>query len=151
VNLAPFVPSPPEVIIKMLQASSIQDGEKLYDIGSGNGAILIMAARDFGARCVGIEIRKDLADKSADNIKINNVEDRIKVLNSDIFNIDISDADIVTLYLTSSGNLKLKEKLEKELKKEARIVSHDFEITGWVPSKVIKGDPPGHTIYLYHR
>lgn len=149
--LAPFVPTPPEVVAKMLEVSSIQKGETLYDIGSGNGAILIMAARDFGARCVGIEIRKDLADKSENDAKINNVEDSIKILNSDIFDIDVSDADIVTLYLTSSGNLKLKEKLEKELKKNARIVTHDFEMTGWEPIKVIKGDPPGHTIYLYHR
>lgn len=147
--LAPFVPSPEEVILKMLKVSSIKDGEILYDIGSGDGKILITAAKEFGAQCVGIEIRKDLVEESILKIKINNLEDRIRVLNHDVFDIDISDADIVTLYLTNSGNLKLREKLETELNKNTRVVSHDFEIKGWKPFKVFKGEPLGHTIYLY--
>ncbi|MFQ6135354.1 MAG: SAM-dependent methyltransferase [Nitrososphaerales archaeon] len=148
-SLAPFVPSPPEVIRKMLEVASVSEEDTLYDLGSGNGAMLVVAARDFGAKCVGIEMRKDLAEKALDEARKHRVEDRIKILNTNLFEVDISDADVVTLYLTSSGNLKLKSKLEKELKDKARIVSHDFEIGGWTPYKVLRGDPPGHTIYLY--
>ncbi len=148
-SLAPFVPSPPEVIRKMLEVAAVSEGDMLYDMGSGNGAVLLMAARDFGAKCVGIEMRKDLVEKALEEARKHKVEDRIKILNANVFETDISDADVVTLYLTSSGNLKLRSKLEKELKDKARVVSHDFEISGWTPYRVIRGDPPGHTIYLY--
>lgn len=148
-SLAPFVPSPPEVIRKMLEVAAVSEGDMLYDMGSGNGAVLLMAARDFGAKCVGIEMRKDLVEKALEEARKHKVEDRIKILNANVFETDISDADVVTLYLTSSGNLKLRSKMEKELKDKARVVSHDFEISGWTPYRVIRGDPPGHTIYLY--
>lgn len=148
-SLAPFVPSPPEVIRKMLEVAAVSEGDMVYDMGSGNGAVLLMAARDFGAKCVGIEMRKDLVEKALEEARKHKVEDRIKILNANVFETDISDADVVTLYLTSSGNLKLRSKLEKELKDKARVVSHDFEISGWTPYRVIRGDPPGHTIYLY--
>ncbi len=148
-SLAPFVPSPPEVIRKMLEVAAVSEGDMVYDMGSGNGAVLLMAARDFGAKCVGIEMMKDLVEKALEEARKHKVEDRIKILNAKVFETDISDADVVTLYLTSSGNLKLRSKLEKELKDKARVVSHDFEISGWTPYRVIRGDPPGHTIYLY--
>jgi tRNA A58 N-methylase Trm61 len=147
-SLAPFVPSPPEVIRKMLEVAGVSYGDKVYDIGSGNGAIVIMAAREFGAKCVGIEMRHDLAERATEEARNQKIEHRVKILNSNCFDADLSEADVVTLYLTSSGNLKLKTKLEKELKDKTRIVSHDFEISGWEPYKIFK-EPPGHTIYLY--
>jgi predicted RNA methylase len=147
-SLAPFVPSPPEVVRKMLEVAGVTYGETVYDLGCGNGGIVIMAAREFGARCVGIEMRKDLADRATEEAKNQRIDQRVKILNANCLDIDISDADVVTLYLTSSGNLKLKEKLEKELKDKARIVSHDFEMSGWTPYKIYR-EPPGHTIYLY--
>jgi tRNA A58 N-methylase Trm61 len=133
----------------MLEVAAVSEGDMLYDMGSGNGAVLLMATRDFGAKCVGIEMRKDLVEKALEEARKHKVGDRIKILNANVFETDISDADVVTLYLTSSGNLKLRSKLEKELKSNARVVSHDFEISGWPPYRVIRGDPPGHTIYLY--
>ncbi|MEM3531341.1 MAG: rRNA adenine N-6-methyltransferase family protein [Nitrososphaerales archaeon] len=141
--------SPQEVIKKMLQLVEPKNGELLYDMGSGDGKIILMAAKDFGLRCVGIEIREDLAKRSMAEIKRFNLEGRIKVINGDFFSVDISDADIVTLYLTTSANEKLRPKLERELKVGARVVSHDYEIRGWKPTKISKDDPPGHTIYLY--
>lgn len=147
-SLAPFVPSPPEVVRKMLEVAGVSYGETVYDLGCGNGGIVIMAAREFGAKCVGIEMRKDLADKATEEAKNQRIDQRVKILNANCLDIDISDADVVTLYLTSSGNLKLKDKLEKELKSKARIVSHDFEMSGWTPHKIYR-EPPGHTIYLY--
>lgn len=148
-NVAPFVESPQEVVKKMLQLVEPKDNELLYDMGSGDGRIIIMAAKDFGLRCVGIEIREDLVRRTMAEIKRFNLESRIKVINDDFFNVDISNADIVTLYLTTSANEKLRPKLEKELKAGARVVSHDYEIRGWKPTKISRDDPPGHTIYLY--
>ncbi len=129
--------------------ASVSSEDTVYDLGSGTGAVLLMAAGEFGAKCVGIEMRRDLAEKALDEARKHNLEDRIEILNSNLFEVDISDADVVTLYLTSSGNMKLRSKLEKELKDKARIVSHDFEIGGWEPYKALRGEPPGHTIYLY--
>ncbi|MEM3538790.1 MAG: methyltransferase domain-containing protein [Nitrososphaerales archaeon] len=148
-NVAPFVESPQEVVKKMLQLVEPKNDELLYDMGSGDGRIIIMAAKDFGLRCVGIEIREDLVKRAMAEIKRFNLENRIKVINGDFFNVDISNADIVTLYLTTSANEKLRPKLEKELKVGARVVSHDYEIRGWRPTKISRDDPPGHTIYLY--
>jgi len=148
-SLAPFVQSPPEVIRKMLEVADVHSGDVVYDLGSGNGAVLIMAAKEFGARCVGIEMRRDLVERALEEVKRNNLMDRVRIVNRDVLEVNISEADVVTLYLTTSGNMKLKPKLERELKEKARVVSHDFDIGGWTPTKVVRGDPPGHTIYLY--
>lgn len=148
-NVAPFVESPQDVVKKMLELVKPKQDEVLYDMGSGDGRIIIMAARDFGLRGIGIEIREDLVKRARAEIKRLNLDSRIKVINDDFFSVDISDADIVTLYLTTSANEKLRPKLEKELKSGARVVSHDYEIRGWKPTRVSRDDPPGHTIYLY--
>jgi ubiquinone/menaquinone biosynthesis C-methylase UbiE len=149
VSLAPFVPSPPEVIQKMLEVADVSRDDTVFDLGSGNGAVIITAAKDFGAKCVGIEMRRDLVEKAEEDAKKYLVDGMIKFLNANLFDVDISGADVVTLYLTSSGNKKLKSKLENELRDKSRIVSHDFEISGWTPCKILRGSPPGHTIYLY--
>jgi len=148
-NVSPFVETPLDVVKKMLQLTSPKPDEILYDLGSGDGRIVITAAKEFNLRSIGIEIREDLFKRAITEIKRLNLSDRIKVINEDFFNVDISDADIVTLYLTTSANEKLRPKLEKELKSGTRVVSHDYEIRGWVPSKIVKDDPIGHTIYFY--
>ncbi len=148
-NVAPFVESPQDVVKRMLELVKPKRDEVLYDMGSGDGRIVIMAAKDFGVLCVGIEIREDLVKRARSEIKRLNLESRIKVINDDFFSVDISNADIVTLYLTTSANEKLKPKLEKELKSNARVVSHDYEIRGWKPTEITRDDPPGHTIFLY--
>jgi len=129
-NVSPFVGSPLNVVRKMLQLVEPKPNEFLYDLGSRDGRILIMAAKEFQLRCIGIEIHQDLFKKAIDEIKSLNLESRIKIINEDFFNVNISNADIVTLYLNASANEKLRPKLEKELKIGARVVSHDYQIMG---------------------
>ncbi len=156
-SIAPFVPSPFPVVRQMLVLAELKTGEILYDLGSGDGRVAIMAAQEFGARSVGVEMQKDLVKRAMNKISELQLQDKIKIVNDDIFKIDVSAADVVTLYLTTSANSKVKPKLEKELKPGARVVSHDYEILGWKAIKVEKfiENPrlgyPSHTIYVYKR
>ena len=153
--IAPFVPSPQTVVEYMLKLADLKAGEVLFDMGSGDGRTVIMAAKTFGARGVGIELREDLAKKALADIHESGLEDRVTIMNADIFNVNLTSADVVYLYLTTSANEKIKPKLESDLKKGARVVSHDYEIIGWRPTKVENfcENPtlgyPSHTIYLY--
>ena len=155
--IAPFVPSPNSVVEYMLKLADLKAGEVLFDMGSGDGRTVIMAAKIFGARGVGIELREDLAKKAMGNIHENNLEDRVTIVNGDMFNVNLTEADVVYLYLTTSANEKIRPKLESDLKKGARVVSHDYEIIGWKPEKVEnfcenpKLGYPSHTIYLYRK
>jgi len=155
--IAPFVPSPNSVIEYMLKLADLKAGEVLFDMGSGDGRTVIMAAKTFGARGVGIELREDLAKKAMGTIHENGLEDRVTIMNGNMFDINLSSADVVYLYLTTSANEKIRPKLESDLKKGARVVSHDYEIIGWQPEKVENfcENPqlgyPSHTIYLYRK
>jgi tRNA A58 N-methylase Trm61 len=155
--LAPYVPSPPQVIRQMLLMAELKPGEVFFDLGAGDGRTVIMAVKDFGARAVGVELREDLVKKALSSIYEQGLQDRITIVNGDIFNVDLSSADVVFLYLTTSANEKVKPKLEAELKRGVRIVSHDYEIVGWKPVKVENfcENPnlgyPSHTIYLYEK
>jgi ubiquinone/menaquinone biosynthesis C-methylase UbiE len=156
-SLAPFVPSSEFVVEKMLELVNLKPGEKLFDLGSGDGRIIIMAAKKYNVSAVGIELREDLVEQSRQKIKENHLEDVVKVIHGNFLEVDLSTADAVTMYLTTGGNTQVKPKLEKELKAGARIVSHDFEIPGWVPAKIEKIAeeqeywPLHHTVYLYER
>jgi predicted RNA methylase len=126
-----------------------------FDLGAGDGRTVIMAAKDFGARAVGVELREDLVKKALGTVYEEGLQDRITIVNGDMFNVDLTSADVIFLYLTTSANEKVKPKLEAELKRGVRIVSHDYEIVGWKPLKVenfcenqLLGYP-SHTIYLY--
>jgi predicted RNA methylase len=153
--IAPYVPSPIPVIQYMLKLADLKAGEVLFDLGAGDGRTVIMAAKSFGARAVGVELREDLAKKALGTIHSNGLADRVTIVNGDMFSVDLNSADVVFLYLTTSANEKIRPKLETELKKGVRIVSHDYEIVGWKPVKVEnfcenpKLGYPSHTIYLY--
>jgi predicted RNA methylase len=155
--IAPFVPSPIPVIQHMLQLAELKPGEVLFDLGAGDGRTVIMAARAFSARAVGVELREDLAKKALSNIHDNGLADRVTIVNGDMFNVNLTSADVVFLYLTTSANEKIRPKLETELKQGVRVVSHDYEIVGWKPVKVDNfcENPqlgyPSHTIYLYKK
>jgi tRNA A58 N-methylase Trm61 len=157
VFIAPFVPSPHSVVEYMLKLAGLKAGEVLFDMGSGDGRTVIMAAKSFGARGVGIEMREDLAKKAMASIHEHSLDDRVTIMNDDMFNVNLTSADVVYLYLTTSANEKIKPKLENDLKKGARIVSHDYEIIGWRPEKIENfcENPqlgyPAHTIYLYRK
>jgi len=151
VPTVPFVPTPEGVVRRMLELAEVKPGELVYDLGCGDGRILIIAASEFGARAVGIEIRRDLVEKCVKRVKELGLEDRVTIIHGNFFDIDISDADVVTLYLLTSVNERLRPKLERELRPGARVVSHDFEVIGWKPVKVeeIKEGWRSHKIYLY--
>jgi len=153
--VAPFVASHPQVVHRMLELAEVKAGEVVYDLGSGDGRVVIMAAQEFGARGVGVELREDLAKRAVERVQELRLGGRIRIVNEDMFRVDVSPADVVTLYLTTSANNKVKPKLESELRPGARVVSHDYEVLGWKPLKVDNfcENPglgyPSHTIYLY--
>lgn len=155
--IAPFVPSPAQVIEYMLKLADLKAGEVLFDLGAGDGRTVMMAAKSFGARAVGVELREDLAKKALSSIHHSGLSDRVTIVNSDMFSVNLTPADVVFLYLTTSANEKIRPKLENELKKGVRVVSHDYEIVGWKPEKVEnfcenpKLGYPSHTIYLYRK
>ncbi len=155
--IAPFVPSPLPVVKRMLEIAELKPGEVLFDLGAGDGRTVIMAAKTFGARAVGVEMREDLAKRAVNVIHDNGLDGRVTIVNGDMFKVDLNSADVVYLYLTTSANEKVKPKMETELKKGVRVVSHDYEIVGWKPVKVenFVENPslgyPSHTIYLYRK
>lgn len=155
--IAPFVATPLPVVRQMLTLAELKPGEIVYDLGCGDGRVVITAAQEFGAQAIGIEMREDLAKQALGKISELGLEGKVKIVQSDLFRVDISQADIVTLYLTTSANDKVRPKLEAELKQGARVVSHDYEILGWRPIKTDNfcENPrlgyPSHTIYVYRR
>ena len=155
--IAPFVATPLPVVRRMLTLAEIKPGQIVYDLGCGDGRVVIMAAQKFGARAVGVEMREDLVKQALGKISELGLNGKVKIVHSDMFKIDLTQADVVTLYLTTSANDKVKPKLESELKLEARVISHDYEILGWKPLKIDNfcENPrlgyPSHTIYVYRR
>ncbi len=149
--LVPYVPTPHEVIRVMLELAEVKPGEIVFDLGCGDGRVLIIAAKEFGAKAVGIELRRDLIERCVKNVLAEGLKDKILVIEGDFFNVNVSPADVVTLYLLTSVNEKLRPKLEKELKKGARVVSHDFEVVGWKPIavKAVNDGYRSHKVYLY--
>lgn len=154
-KLAPYYPTPESVVEKMLNFGGLKKGERMFDLGSGDGRIVIMAAQRFGAISTGVEMDPDLFKQSTGKIRSLGLEKTAKVIQGDIFLQDYSSADMLTVYLLPSSNEKVRPLLEKQLKKGTRIVSHDFEFAGWKPEKseVIDDDGEGrsHTLYLYRR
>jgi tRNA A58 N-methylase Trm61 len=141
----------------MLTLVELKPGETFYDLGAGDGRTVIMAAQDFGANAVGVELREDLAKRALSSINELGLDKEVQIRQDDIFKVDLTSADVVFLYLTTSANEKIKPKLESELRPGARVVSHDYEILGWKPSKIDnfcenpKLGYPSHTIYVYKR
>jgi predicted RNA methylase len=152
-RLAPFVSSPQRAVDKMLDMANLKPGETLYDLGCGDGRILIAAAQKFHVKAVGIEISERLARKAEDNVKALGLENSVKVIRGDFMQADLSPADVVTLYLITTANENLRPNLEKYLRKDARVVSYDYPIPGWkaVDQQETELSRLGnrHTIYLY--
>jgi predicted RNA methylase len=150
-SLAPFVPSPQEVVDRMLQLANVRKGDMVYDLGCGDGRIIITAAQKFGAQATGIELDDDLYKHTAERVHKMGLDDRVKVVHGNALETDLSPATVVTLYLLTASNTRLKPNLEKYLKPGSRVVSHDFQVIGWKPVKVEKlnRDQREHTIYLY--
>ena len=149
--IVPFVPTPEPVVRRMLTLANVRPGELVYDLGAGDGRVLSCAVRDFGARAVGVELHASRYAQILGRVKRERLEDHVKIIRGDFFEISLSDANVVTLYLLSSVNSMIRPKLEQELKAGTRVVSHDFQIHGWVPSRAEKfrDQHDKHMIYLY--
>jgi ribosomal protein L11 methylase PrmA len=130
-----YVPTPQEVVDGMLKLARVGRNDVVYDLGCGDGRIVVTAARDFGARAVGIDIDPIRIREAAENIRVAGVGDRVKLIEGDLFATDIGEATVVTLYLLSRLNLKLRPKLLKELRPGTRIVSHAFDMDDWKPQR----------------
>jgi len=148
----PFVRSTPEVIDRMLELARVKPGDVVYDIGSGDGAIIIRAAKKYGVKGVGIEIDQDLVLKARNNAFREKVEHLVEFRVQDAFTADVSPATVVTLYMLPDFNAKLRPMLDRQLKPGTRVVSHDYPIEGWVPDKLerVKGNfLHDHTVMLF--
>ncbi len=154
-KLAPYYPTPDSIVVKMLELGGLKAGERMFDLGSGDGRIVIAAAQQFRAEAVGVELDKDLCSQSLERIRKLGLEKSVRIVNGDILAQDYSSADLVTVYLWPEANDKVQPLLERQLKKGARVVAHDFEFRGWTPVKVedIENDGEGrsHTLFLYRR
>jgi ribosomal protein L11 methylase PrmA len=142
-----YVPTPEEVVEAMLQVANVTKNDIVYDLGSGDGRIPVTAAKKYGARGVGIDIDPQRIKEANENVARNNVGDKVKIINADLFTTDISEATVVTLYLLPSLNVKLMPKLMKELKPGTRIVSHAFDMGDWKPEKEL--DVNGRKVYFW--
>jgi precorrin-6B methylase 2 len=150
-TLAPVYPTPQTVVDQMLTIAGVRPGEMVYDLGCGDGRIVIAAAQKFKARAVGIEIRREIYEGTLARVASLGLSDQVRIVHGNALKYDLSPADVVTLYLLTSSNERLRPILEKDLKPSARVVSHDFEIRGWKPVSVNKMVVEGHAhkIYLY--
>ena len=145
-KIVPFVPSPQFVVDKMIELAGVKKGDVVYDLGSGDGRIVI-AATKRGAKAVGFEIDPDLVGESRANIQKAGVQESAEIRNQDILTVDLSPASVVTMYLLPDVNLRLKPNLLSQLKPGSRVVSHSFDMGDWKPDKVERVE--GRTIYLW--
>lgn len=152
-KLAPYYPTPESVVERMLKFAGLKPGEKLFDLGSGDGRIVVIAAQKFGADATGIEIDAELAKQSAEKIRGLGLEKRAHIVHGDILRQDYSSADVLAVYLLPRSNERLRPMLEKQLRNGTRVVAHDFVFRGWTPEReeYVEDDGAGrsHTIYLY--
>jgi precorrin-6B methylase 2 len=134
-----FVPTPQEVVEAMLKVAKVGKGDVLYDLGSGDGRIPITAAQKYKiARGIGIDINPERIKEANENLSKARVGDRVRFVNADLFETDLSDATVITLYLLPTLNLKLLPKLLKEVKPGTRVVSHAFDMGTWKPQQTLK-------------
>jgi 16S rRNA A1518/A1519 N6-dimethyltransferase RsmA/KsgA/DIM1 with predicted DNA glycosylase/AP lyase activity len=149
--VAPFVQTPPEVVERMLVLAEVREGDILYDLGSGNGRIVLTAARRHGITAVGFEVDPDLVADSRKAIADAGLEDLAEICTQDIFTADLTAATVLTLYLYPRANLRLRPRIPEQLRPGARVVSHEFGMGAWKPARVERvTDESGvpRTLYL---
>jgi SAM-dependent methyltransferase len=151
-NLAPYVVAPEHAVDRMLEMARLKAGDQLYDLGCGDGRILIAAVQKYKVKAVGIEISNRLAKSAAERVKKQGLQNDITIVHGDFMRTDLSPANVVTLYLATTANDTLRPKLEHYLRPNTRVVSYDYPIPGWKPIDTSEtGGYRGasHTIYLY--
>lgn len=139
-DAGPYVPSPQSVVSDMLRYADVGPDDFLIDLGSGDGRIVLTAAKVFGARGFGVEIKNDLVKRSNDAAQKEGVADRVRFIKQDLFKTDLSQATVITMYLLPDTVNLLKDKFLNELRPGTRIVSHDYPLTGWIPEKYVQMD-----------
>jgi SAM-dependent methyltransferase len=151
----PYWPTPAKVVDKMLELAEVKKGDVVYDLGCGDGRIVVAAAKKHGVKCFGFDLDPERVKESLDNVKKNHVEDLVTIKKADIFTLDLKEASVVTLYLYPELNVRLMPQLEK-LKPGSRIISHDWDMKGAKPNKLVKmraksdmGLEREHKIYLW--
>ena len=142
-----FVPTPNEIVDAMLKMAGVTKNDTVYDLGCGDGRIVITAAQKFGARGVGVDIDPNRVAEATENVKKAGVAGRVKIVRGDLFETDLSPASVVTLYLLTELNLKLRPKLLRELQPGTRVVSHAFSMGDWKPERT--AEISGTTVYLW--
>jgi hypothetical protein len=151
-KIVPFVPTPQEVVDRMLALAQVKKGDVHYDLGSGDGRIVVTAAKKYGVKAVGFEIDPELIQKSRERIKQEGLSHLAEIRNQDILTVDLSPATVLTLYLLPDVNMKLRPNIWAQMKPGSRVVSHSFDMGDWKPDKVetVKDSSGyGRTIYLW--
>jgi len=145
-KIVPFVPTPQDVVDKMIELAGVKKGDTVYDLGSGDGRIVITAAKK-GARAVGFEIDGDLVKESRENIQKAGVQNSAEIRQQDILTVDLSAASVITMYLLPDVNLRLRPNILSQLKPGSRVVSHAFDMGDWKPDRTERIN--GRTVYLW--
>jgi hypothetical protein len=148
----PFVPTPEQVVETMLEVAKVTKDDVLYDLGSGDGRIVITAAKKYGIRGVGYDLDPERVKEARDNARAAGVADRVRFEVQNVFDADFREATVVTMYLLPAVNLKLRPRILGELRPGTRVVSHDFDMGDWTPEKTVTVTGAGgreHTVYLW--
>jgi protein-L-isoaspartate O-methyltransferase len=150
-NLGPAIPTPQFLVDRMLEAGHVKPGELVYDLGSGDGRVVIAAAQKYGARAVGIELMPDLVRKARERIQSLGLADRVSIIEGSALRVDLSPADVVTMWFLTNSNLRLRPHLEGQLRIGARVVSNEFPIRGWKATEMIqvRVGKVEHSIFVY--
>ena len=152
-KIVPYVPTPQAVVDRMLELAEVKKGDVVYDLGSGDGRIVVTAAKKYGVKAIGFEIDPQRIKESHENIKKAGVENLVEIRQQDIRTVDLSAATVLTMYLLPEVNLMIRPNIWKQMKPGSRVVSHDFDMGDWKPLKTehIKDDSSWeHTLYLWH-
>ena len=151
-KIVPYVPTPQEVVDRMLELAQVKKGDVVYDLGSGDGRIVVTAAKKYGVKAIGFEIDPQRIKESHENIKKAGVEKLVEIRQQDIRTVDLSQASVLTMYLLPEVNLMIRPNIWKQMKPGSRIVSHDFDMADWKPFKteyIKDGSSWDHTLYLW--
>ena len=150
-NLAPPIPTPQSVVERMLDAARLKSGEVIYDLGSGDGRVVITAAQKYGVHAVGVELMPDLCRKARERVEAAGLSDRVRIIEGSALRTDLSPADVVTMFFLTGSNERLRPALERQLHPGARVVSNEFPVHGWKPEDTIhvKVGKMDHTIFVY--